>query len=350
MTAEATTEIAVKTGATERRPGLLLQIDRAIGRLNMTTAVAVLTAIAVLGAMAVTAAAWGALYGRPDPRIVALNAILGGIVALPIVYHSQRLIKAVNRKKHELEILTTELRAARDEAEASNRAKTAFFANMSHELRTPLNAVIGFAGLIREQSAGAISPVYVDYAETIGTSGEHLLDLINTVLDLANLDAGRTRFEPEEVDLAEIVSACVVTCGRQARERGVDVWPRIAPDLPRVAGCVRMVHRTILNLLKNAIKFTEAGGSVAIRATVRDGGVALMIVDTGIGMAPEDVAKALQPFYQIDNGLNRKYEGPGLGLPIAKAMTERQAGRLTIESCAGAGTRVEVWLPCWSRA
>jgi len=239
-----------------------------------------------------------------------------------------------------------ELRQAKEEAETANRTKSQFLANMSHELRTPLNAVIGFSEIIAHGMMGPIENRYRDYGGEILRSGRHLLDLINDILDLSKIEVGRLELHEEATDLADAVRNCVRLLTAKAKEGGVRLSVDIPPDLPPILVDALRLRQILLNLLSNAVKFTPAGGSVTIAARLASSGTLdILVEDTGIGMRPEDIPVALEPFRQIESQLNRRYEGTGLGLPLANTLVELHGGRLAIESEPGRGTLVCVRLP-----
>ncbi len=231
--------------------------------------------------------------------------------------------------------------AAKEVAEAANRSKSAFLANMSHELRTPLNAIIGFSGMINASMFGPLDDKYVEYADIIGASGRHLLAIINDILDLAKADADKLSLVEEQVDLAEVVglgSKIVQDIARQAR---IDFASEIAEPLPQVIGDSAKLTQILVNLLTNAIKFSDPGGRVRLKVQqAADQGVTFCVEDTGIGMSADEIAIALQPFGQIDAGLTRKHDGVGLGLPLTKRLIELHGGAMEIESKPGKGTVV----------
>jgi len=232
------------------------------------------------------------------------------------------------------------------ELQAANRAKTEFLANMSHELRTPLNAVIGFSQILEKEMHGPLGdPAYREYVSDIRHSGEHLLDLISDILDLSKIEAGRSELAEERLDLDELFESCVRLLEERARGAGVAVAFDAEPGLPRLYADGRMVKQIVLNLTVNAIKFTPAGGSVCIEAERADGGLRLSVVDTGIGMSSDEVARALAPFGQVGDPLTRPHDGAGLGLPLVQKLAELHGARFDIESAPGAGTRVSVTFP-----
>ena len=238
-------------------------------------------------------------------------------------------------------------REATEQAQAASLAKSSFLANMSHELRTPLNAIIGFSEIMSGEMFGPIANEhYAQYIEDIVQSGRHLLDVINSVLDLAKSEAGKLEIDAGEVDLAEVLDNCVTMIGEQCVRAGLRLEAADLPQPAIVLGEAAKLRQVFLNLLSNAMKFTEPGGSVSIGACItRDGAIAVTVADTGIGMTPGDLAIAVAPFGQVDSRLARRFEGTGLGLPLAKSLVELHGGMLAIESTPGVGTVVTVTLP-----
>jgi len=234
------------------------------------------------------------------------------------------------------------LRAAHEEAERSNRMRSAFFSNMSHELRTPLNAVIGFADLMRQETLGPLGlPKYREYAEDIHASGEHLLGIINDILDFAKLEAGALVLHEEPVVLGALVATSCRLMAAKAEQKGIDLSFSVADDGPEALGDPVRTKQVLLNLLSNAIKFTPAGGKVRVTAgSAADGAPAISVSDTGIGIAAEDLHKVVEPFGQVDNARNREGDGTGLGLPLSRRLMEMQGGTLEITSRLGVGTTV----------
>src|SRR5215471_16650405 len=238
-----------------------------------------------------------------------------------------------------------QLHLAKVGAETANRTKSDFLANMSHELRTPLNAIIGFSEVIKMGMFGAVSDRYRSAGSDIFDSGTHLLKLINEILDLSKLEAGQFELHEENVDIATIVHACVHLIEPQAEKAKVAIRKEIEPSLPILRADDRRLRQILLNLLSNAIKFTPEGGLVTVSASAENGAFTISVRDTGIGMASDQIPKALQPFHQIDSRISRKHEGTGLGLPLAKHLVELHGGKLVIESKVNVGTVVKVVLP-----
>ena len=237
------------------------------------------------------------------------------------------------------------LRRAKREAEAANASKSRFLANMSHELRTPLNAIIGFSEIISGQFFGAIANVrYLDYSHDILRSGRHLLAVINSVLDLSKSESGKMNLDAKPVDMAEVLADCIAMVREQCSEAGLMLSVSAMGQMP-LTGDAAKLRQIFLNLLSNAVKFTEKGGSVTLGASDGPAGICVTVGDTGIGMSPEDVEIAFQPFGQVDNRLERKYEGTGLGLPLTKALVDLHGGSMVIDSARGHGTRITVTLP-----
>ena len=238
------------------------------------------------------------------------------------------------------------LRRATREAEAANAAKTRFLANMSHELRTPLNAIIGFSEIISGQLFGAVGNVrYLDYSGDILRSGRHLLDVINSVLDLAKSESGKMMLDLRPADMGEVLKDCVTMVKEQIAGAGLAFNVSGLNQALPLEGDPAKLRQIFLNLLSNAMKFTPAGGKVWLEARMTGEGVLVTVGDNGIGMSEEDMAVAMQPFGQVDNRLERKYEGTGLGLPLTRAFVELHGGAMRFESARDQGTRVFVTFP-----
>jgi len=246
-----------------------------------------------------------------------------------------------HRKRMEEELIKS-----KDAAEFANRSKTEFLANMSHELRTPLNAIIGFAEVIKDEMFGPVGlKKYSDYAKDIHNSGRHLLDLINDILDLSKLEAGKMALNENEVALRTVVEACLTLVRDRAEKGGVQLVIDVAPRLPHLRCDERALKQVLLNLLSNAIKFTPRGGEVTLQARHAPDGITIAVSDTGIGMSQDEVSVALAAFGQIDSKLARKNQGTGLGLPIAKSLIELHDGTLVVKSAPKAGTTMTAVFP-----
>ena len=246
------------------------------------------------------------------------------------------LADITRHRRHEM--VLAEAKAA---AEAANRAKSRFLASMSHELRTPLNAIIGFSDMIRQRIFGAIAPErYAAYVDDIHKSGEHLLSLINDVLDMAKIEAGKFQLHPTPLDLAQVVENARLFVAQQAEAGELAIKAEIPPDVSLVAD-ERAVRQILTNLLSNSVKFTKPGGQIRIFADMMaDGRLALGVEDTGIGMSPAGIATALEPFGQVNSESTIEGPGTGLGLPIVKSLIEAHDGTFRIESAPDKGTRV----------
>lgn len=238
------------------------------------------------------------------------------------------------------------LREAYDQATAASRSKSEFLANMSHELRTPLNAIIGFSEALERELFGPVgNPRYREYAEDIHDSGVHLLSLINDILDLSKIESGHFKLHEDEIELDHVVASATRIVRHRAQQASVE----IECDLPAPPVILmvdeRALKQILINLVLNAVKFSPGGSKVRVGAAVTADGMRIAVEDNGIGIAPDDIPRALTPFTQIDGSLSRTHEGTGLGLPLAKHLTELHGGTLSIESVVGEGTSVYVDLP-----
>ena len=238
-----------------------------------------------------------------------------------------------------------QLHIAKMGAETANRAKSEFLANMSHELRTPLNAIIGFSEVIKKGMFGPLSARYCSYGGDIHESGTHLLNLINEILDLSKLEAGHFELHEEHVDIASVIQTSRRLVEPLAEKGKVQLSEAAENDLPLIRADERRIRQVLINILSNAVKFTPEGGQVRVQSSLRSDGLIMVVSDTGIGIAPGEIPKAMEPFGQIDSKVSRKYEGTGLGLPLAKRLVELHGGTLTVESALGVGTTVTIVLP-----
>ncbi|WP_448206832.1 PAS domain S-box protein [Azospirillum sp. sgz302134] len=276
--------------------------------------------------------------GTRFPAELSVSAIEGG---------GRRMFTGIIRDITERKRIEQELIRAKEAAESADKAKSAFLQIMSHELRTPLNAVIGFSQVIEMRLLGAAEvDRYTEYATSIRQSGEHLLGIIDDILDITKIEAGNLDLTDGPVDLTDLVGQGLNLVAIQAGKRGVAVSIDLPDGMPMLWGDAQRLRQVLVNLLSNAVKFSKAGDTVTVGARQDgEGGAALFVRDTGIGMAPEDIPKALTPFTQVDQSMTRGYEGTGLGLPISKRLVEAHGGALHIDSAPGQGTTVTVRLP-----
>ncbi|MDQ7248164.1 PAS domain-containing sensor histidine kinase [Dongia sedimenti] len=237
------------------------------------------------------------------------------------------------------------LRSSKIAAEAANRSKSSFLANMSHELRTPLNAIIGFSEVIKDDVFGRDHERYRAYADDIFQSGGHLLKLINDILDISKIDAGKYQLNEEPCDLGEAVSGALLFVRDVADRGGVALHQAVPATLPLLRADLRAVTQILINLVGNAVKFTGPGGRVDITATIAEDRLSVTVADTGIGMKASDIPLALAPFQQLDSAWERKYEGTGLGLPLTDALLKLHGGSIEIDSTLGSGTTVAAHFP-----
>jgi two-component system cell cycle sensor histidine kinase PleC len=291
----------------------------------------------------------------------------GGYVSVgtditPIKNHEHRLIENeakllasvtdLKKSQHELERQAQELAdlaqkyaLEKSRAEEANQTKSRFLANMSHELRTPLNAIIGFSEVMSSGMFGRLgSDKYHEYCRDILTSGQYLLDVINDILDMSKIEAGRVKLDLEPLDLASTVAESLRVVSGRAESKRVRLKADHADMIPLVADR-RALKQIAINLLSNAVKFTPDGGTVTVRSRRLENSVMLLIADTGIGIAPQSLARLGRPFEQVESQLSKTYHGSGLGLAIAKSLTKLHGGSMRLRSKLGAGTVVMVTLP-----
>ncbi|MEI7709956.1 MAG: ATP-binding protein [Rhodospirillales bacterium] len=255
--------------------------------------------------------------------------------------------RRIEQDQTKLSHANADLIAAAERAEAANQAKSRFLANMSHELRTPLHAIIGFSELIQDRVSRTKGDATIgEFATDILASGRHLLELINAILDISKVESGTESLTEGPMRILDEARASLIATAGRARERGVAIDLDVPDGLPTLRADATKMRQILINLMSNAVKFTEAGGHVGVAVTIApDGRMKIAVRDTGVGMTQEEIAIALQPFGQVDNSLSRTHEGTGLGLPLAQRLVELHGGTLQIESAKGQGTTVVVWMP-----
>jgi signal transduction histidine kinase len=236
---------------------------------------------------------------------------------------------------------------AKEDAELASRAKSEFLANMSHELRTPLNAIIGFSEIMGGEMLGPLgSEQYKGYVHDIADSARHLLALISDILDAAKIESGHMSLSESEVDPDALIHSVIRLMTPRAGRAGLSLNADTEPGLPKVLADETKLKQILINLTANAVKFTRPGGRVDLRAKMGESGeLVIMVSDTGIGIAPCDIPRALAPFGQVESQLNRSFEGTGLGLPLAKSMTEMHGGTFNLVSQLDVGTTITLRLP-----
>jgi len=256
-------------------------------------------------------------------------------------------VVAISTDVTELKSREADLAVSMAQAETANRAKSEFLANMSHELRTPLNAIIGFSEAIQSEFLGPLgNDRYQEYVEDIRSSGNHLLQIINDLLDLSKIEAGKLELDEQRVDINELVESSIKIIRERAESGGVKTVVSLASPAPCLWADERSCKQVLFNLLSNAVKFTQRGGTITVSTELLDDGRCVIRVrDTGIGIPDEDIDKILEPFTQVEASLVRNHEGTGLGLPLTKAILEMHGGEIDIDSEIDAGTTASVYFP-----
>ena len=285
---------------------------------------------------AMQATLWETLNGMRS-RDAALRESIGRL---------ERAKADLEERGRMLEGLARDYAAQKEVAESANRSKTAFLANMSHELRTPLNAVIGFSELIEGEVFGPVqNQRYLSYAKDIRASGAHLLSIVNDMLDLARIEAGKTNLREERIELEQLVGQAVnlATAGQPGARRELSV--DLASDLPRLQGDRRALVQVLVNLLSNAIKFTREAGQITVTGRHEAGSIVLSVADDGVGMPKSEIGIVMQPFGQAESAHRRSHQGTGLGLPLSRSLVELHGGQLVIQSEPGVGTTVTMQFP-----
>lgn len=267
---------------------------------------------------------------------------------LAIALHQSQLSEEIRRHTTQLEKRvaerTAELAVAKERAESADRLKSAFLAIMSHELRTPLNSIIGFTGILLQELPGQLNPEQAKQLGMVQSSARHLLALINDVLDISKIEAGQLEVALAPFDARQVVEKVVQTSRALAEKKGLNLWLEIAPAVDELTSDRRRVEQILINLVNNAIKFTDQG-EVGIRCWLENGRFLVRVSDTGIGIKPENINKLFQPFRQIETGLDRRVEGTGLGLSICQKLIELLNGEISVTSEWGAGSAFTFALP-----
>ena len=276
---------------------------------------------------------WVEMQCRPTQRADRGKRDHAGIVAV---------IRDISGRKAR----ETELLKARDIAEGANQAKTQFLARMSHELRTPLNAVIGFSEVLNRELYGSLGEArYRDYARLIHESGEHLLGVVNDILDMSKIEAGKFQIVRESFDVASLINSCCDLMRHTAEKSSITLKVDVAPGIPKLAADNRACKQILLNVIANAIKFTKPGGWVRVSAHVEARDVVFTVADNGIGIADQDLPKLGRPFVQANNSSDSGQEGTGLGLSVVKGLARLHGGSLELRSKLGEGTTATIALP-----
>jgi len=296
-----------------------------------------------------------AVTTKEDYSIRAKNIFKGSISQnneLAILTEAfNNMLSQIEERDKNLINKNSQLQNSAKAAEAANDAKSEFLANMSHELRTPLNAIINFSDILRSQMFGPISnDKYIEYSNDIYSSGTHLLDIINDILDISKAEAGMMELIEEKIDIKKNIEDSLILVTTRAENKGVKIIKEIPDDLPSLIADSLRFKQIIINLLSNAIKFTSKGGTVTLSVNIetQDKGAkcfVVRVIDTGIGMSKEGIEKSMKNFGQVDSIMNRTQEGTGLGLPLTKKLVELHSGSLDIESEVGVGTTIIVKLP-----
>ena len=323
---------------------IIIAYSCSLWRLNylLSTLVSFATAIAY----AVTV-----VYINPIPADMLINngAFLGFAIGTNVFinYVQEQQLRASFVDKERLKAEQKRSEALLETSEAANRAKNDFLAIMSHELRTPLNAIIGFSDIIANEMFGAIEQrKYPDYAGDIRTSGQHLLSIINDILDLSKAEAGKLQLDEQAVDPVETLNATMRMFRQRAAELKVRLSFRVLDEIPWLIADPRLFNQVVINLTSNALKFTPENGLVKVElALSKDGDLELRIIDSGIGIATEDIARIFEPFVQVENALSRTPQGTGLGLPLVKKIMSLHGGQVELKSAVGDGTTAVVTFP-----
>jgi signal transduction histidine kinase len=252
----------------------------------------------------------------------------------------------IERRTREIEEARTELEKKAEQLSLTSKYKSQFLANMSHELRTPLNSLLILSKQLADNSEGNMTRKQIEFAQTIRAAGSDLLTLINDILDLSKIEAGRLELRDERVDLGSVIKSSLILINDRANESGVEVASSVPTPAPVIRGDERSIKQILLNLLSNAVKFTPIGGRILVDVFLdATGGIVLTVKDTGIGMSPGDIPKAMQPFGQLGDVHTRNRSGTGLGLPIVKSLVEMHDAEFRLTSELGVGSAAEISFP-----
>jgi len=322
-----------------------------VTRLSRMLAVGAVVAIVVAVILTLVI---GRAISRPITEMInALNQVVGGNFDVKVSGTERRdeigdMARAAQRfaaVSLELQQREQALREAREHAEAASAMKSAFLANMSHELRTPLNAIIGFSDVLGERYFGELTEKQAEYVRDISESGKHLLALINDILDLSKIEAGKLELELSEFDVLAATQHALTLLKERAHRHGVQLELDIDPAVGAIQADERKVKQILLNLLSNAVKFTPEGGRVTVHGRQRNAVIEIAVSDTGPGIAPEDQGAVFEEFRQVGGDSERKAEGTGLGLPLAKRLVELHGGEMWLRSALGEGSTFGFSLP-----
>ena len=282
-------------------------------------------------------------------RIRLLLILVGflGLLYVVLFLIVRRADRILDRQYADSKQAEAALSAAKEHAELANRAKTDFLANVSHELRTPLNAILGFSEILSDQHFGptGTEKKYREYATDIHSSAEHLLTLVNDLLDISIVEAGETLLDKEEFSIKDLIADCTHTVGENANSKGIDLTMMVPEDLPSIFADRRAIKQILLNLLSNAVKFTPAGGKITVLANASDLNTEIVVADTGQGIPPEHLPHITKPFNRSERNTHKTDTGWGLGLAISKSLIDLHDGEIDVDSQLGKGTTVTVSLP-----
>ena len=303
------------------------------------------TAAGVASILLSMAAGWFFILPVNPTQYAAFQTVAFGFGALTMV----GIIATMRAASEKMRRINVNLRLSEARLADASKAKSEFIARMSHELRTPLNAIIGFSEMIREAMVGPLDARYRGYGADINSAGLHLQNVINDILDISKIEGGRLELRDEAVEIEDMIESCRRIVAAMAEASGVALSIDVSETLPLLRCDALRFRQILLNIMSNAVKFTPNGGDVTVSARAADGFAIITVADTGIGMRTEDIAIALEPFRQVSGDeydvLTRRFDGTGLGLPLAKALVELHGGTLAIESTLHRGTTVQVRLP-----